>query len=93
MATAGPVHRVQSAVEVYGFPRGHMGHMNAEEEAALREFKTLLFEKGLYSPKSETDEYGTHDDATLLFVETYLPNFFHPLISEDAFFELVASWF
>jgi hypothetical protein len=67
MATAGPVHRVQSAVEVYGYPQGHIGHMTPEEEAALKNFKTLLIEKNLYSPKTDNDEYGTHDDATLLY--------------------------
>ena len=69
MATHGPVHRVQSAVEVYGYPQGHLGHMNEEEERALNEFKALLTEKGIYAPQSESDEYGTHDDATLLYVQ------------------------
>jgi hypothetical protein len=40
--------------------------MNEEEEKALNDFKALLIGKGLYSPRSESDEYGTHDDATLL---------------------------
>jgi hypothetical protein len=71
MATAGPVHRVQSAVEVYGYPQGHMGHLTATEEAALQRFKTLLIEKGLYSPKIDNEEYGTHDDATLLYANIY----------------------
>ncbi len=66
MATAGPVHRVQSAVEVYGYPQGHIGHMTADEQAALNNFKVLLTEKGLYKQASENDDFGTHDDATLL---------------------------
>jgi hypothetical protein len=66
MASQGPVHRVQSAVEVYGYPQGHLGHMTAEEERALAQFKTLLQEKGLWAPKSDSDEFGTHDEATLL---------------------------
>ena len=68
MATAGPVHRVQSAVEVYGYPRGHIGHMTADEQNALNDFKALLTEKGLYKPREHAYEYGTHDDATLLYV-------------------------
>jgi hypothetical protein len=67
MASAGPAHRVQSAQEVYGFPQGHLGHLTLEEEAALENFKTFSMEKGLYKPQNETDEYGTHDDATLLY--------------------------
>lgn len=67
MSTAGPVHRVQSAVEVYGFPRGHLGHMTADEENAMLGFKALLVEKG-YKLQSQTDEYGARDDAALLYV-------------------------
>ena len=67
MSTAGPIHRVQSAAEVYGYPQGHVGHLTADEQIALNDFKALLIEKGLYKPKSDTDEYGTHDDATLLY--------------------------
>jgi hypothetical protein len=68
MATAGPAHRVQSAAEVYGYPQGHIGHMTAEEQDALNGFKALLIEKGLYKPREHADEYGTHDDATLLYI-------------------------
>jgi hypothetical protein len=63
---------VQSAVEVYGYPQGHIGHLTADEENALNNFKDLLTEKGLYKPQSDNDEYGTHDDATLLYVGTFL---------------------
>jgi hypothetical protein len=68
MSTAGPVHRVQSAVEVYGYPLGHIGHLSADEQIAFNDFKALLIEKDLYKPQSVADEYGTHDDATLLCV-------------------------
>lgn len=66
-STAGPAHRVQSAVVEYGYPSGHLGHLDAAEEAALRKFKELVIEKGLYKPASETHEFGTHDDAMLLY--------------------------
>jgi hypothetical protein len=67
MSTAGPVHRVQSAAEVYGYPQGHIGHLTADEQIAFNDFKALLIEKGLYKPQGNNDEYGTHDDATLLY--------------------------
>jgi len=62
MSTAGPAHRVQSAVVEYGYPQGHLGHLSDEEEAAFKNFKILCEEKGYYKP----GEGGTHDDATLL---------------------------
>ncbi|KAH8651618.1 CRAL-TRIO domain-containing protein [Tricladium varicosporioides] len=65
MSTAGPAHRVQSAVVEYGFPQGHLGHLTGEEEEAFKNFKALCQEKGYYNPGEEGD-YGTHDDATLL---------------------------
>jgi hypothetical protein len=72
MSTAGPVHRVQSAVEVYGYPQGHIGHLTTDEQNAFNNFKDLLTERGLYKSPSDTDEYGTHDDATLLYVKILL---------------------
>ncbi|KAH6696775.1 putative SEC14 cytosolic factor [Leptodontidium sp. MPI-SDFR-AT-0119] len=62
MSTAGPAHRVQSAVVEYGYPQGHLGHLSDEEEVAFKNFKILCEEKGYYKP----GEGGTHDDATLL---------------------------
>jgi hypothetical protein len=76
MSTAGPVHRVQSAVEVYGYPQGHIGHLTADEQNAFNDFKALLTEKGLYKSPSGTDEYGTHDDATLLYDLFFNPSSF-----------------
>jgi hypothetical protein len=67
MSTAGPVHRVQSAVEVYGYPQGHIGHLTADEQNSFNDFKALLIEKSLFKPQMNTDEYGTHDNATLLY--------------------------
>ncbi|KAI9736392.1 MAG: hypothetical protein M1818_006125 [Claussenomyces sp. TS43310] len=64
--TAGPAHRVQSAMVEYGYPQGHLGHLTPHEEQTLREFKALVIEKGLYKPAAATDEFGTHDDALLL---------------------------
>lgn len=76
MSTAGPVHRVQSAVEVYGYPQGHIGHLTTDEHNAFNNFKDLLIEKSLYKPLSDNDEYGTHDDATLLYADVLLDSLF-----------------
>lgn len=45
-----------------GYPHGHLGHLTAEEENALRNFKVYLEEQGLYRPSPEP----SHDDQTLL---------------------------
>jgi hypothetical protein len=66
-ATDGPVHRVSSAKEVYGYPRGHIGHMTLEEEAALNAFRELCSKEGLIKPSDYADEYGIHNDATMLY--------------------------
>lgn len=68
MSTAGPAHRVQSAVVEYGYPQGHLGHLTAEEETAFLNFKTLCAEKGYYKPGASKDELPSHDDALLLYV-------------------------
>lgn len=65
-STAGPAHRVQSAVEVYGYPRGHLGHLTPEEEEMLNNFKALCQENGYYSPGNGDSEPPSHDDATML---------------------------
>jgi hypothetical protein len=67
MSTAGPAHRVQSAVVEYGFPLGHLGHLTAEEEEAFKNFKLLCAEEGYYKPGEGEDGHATHDDATLLY--------------------------
>ena len=64
--TAGPAHRVQSAVVEYGYPQGHLGHLSPDEEAALKNFKALCLEKGYYKSPTEDQMTGSHDDATLL---------------------------
>ncbi|CAG8954657.1 hypothetical protein HYFRA_00004578 [Hymenoscyphus fraxineus] len=65
MSTAGPAHRVQSAVVEYGYPQGHLGHLGTEEEAAFKNFKALCAEKGYYTA-GETADQNSHDDETLL---------------------------
>lgn len=65
MSTAGPAHRVQSAVVEYGYPQGHLGHLTTEEEAAFKNFKVLCAEKGYYTP-GESENDCSHDDQTLL---------------------------
>lgn len=66
-STAGPAHRVQSAVVEYGYPQGHLGHLTSEEEAAMQNFKVLCAERGAYRAATE-DGKASHDDATLLYV-------------------------
>lgn len=51
-----------------GYPHGHLGHLNDEEEAALGEFKALLEERGLYKPGPP----ASSDDQTLLWVSPLL---------------------
>ena len=63
--SSGPAHRVQSAVVEYGYPQGHLGHLNEQEEAALKNFKVLCATKGLYTP-AKGDQPSSHEDATLL---------------------------
>lgn len=65
--SSGPAHRVCSAVEVFGFPEGHLGHLSEEQEEALREFKEKTKEQGLYDGP-HGDQFGVYDDAQLLFV-------------------------
>ncbi|KAK3984344.1 CRAL-TRIO domain-containing protein [Cladorrhinum sp. PSN332] len=48
-----------------GYPHGHLGHLNAEEEKSLEQFRKLLQEKGLYVP-GEGERQASHDDQTLL---------------------------
>ena len=71
MSTAGPAHRVQSAVVEYGYPQGHLGHLTPEEEAAFKNFKVLCAEKGYYKPGNGEYDDATHDDATLLYATFY----------------------
>lgn len=51
-----------------GYPHGHLGHLNDEEDAALGEFKALLEERGLYTPGPP----ASSDDQTLLWVSPLL---------------------
>jgi hypothetical protein len=66
--TAGAAKKVKSSGSTagaeYGFPHGHFGHLNPEEEDALRNFKLFLQEKGIYTPGPPP----SHDDPTLLYV-------------------------
>ncbi|KAK4208159.1 SEC14 cytosolic factor [Rhypophila decipiens] len=65
--TAAAVHPVKSASSAggehgIGYPNGHLGHLNPEEEESLRKFKTYLEEQGAYKPRPPP----SHDDQTLL---------------------------
>jgi len=60
--TAVPIKKVESAGEEYGYPHGHLGHLNAEEEEALKNFKIFLADQNLYKPGTPP----SHDDQTLL---------------------------
>lgn len=63
---SGPAHRVQSAVEEFGYPQGHLGHLNPEQETAFRNFKLMCAEHGYYKPGNGADVEASHDDALLL---------------------------
>lgn len=57
------IHRVPSGAGVeHGYPQGHLGHLTASEEQALKEFKILTEEKKLYTPGPP----ASHDDPTLI---------------------------
>lgn len=64
---SGPAHRVQSAVEEFGYPQGHLGHLSTDQEAAFKNFKALCLEKGYYKPGDGADEEPSHDDPLLLY--------------------------
>lgn len=68
MTSEGPAHRVESAQVEYGFPKGHLGHLNDSEETALGQFKALVQDRGIFPPRTtqEGKPYGTDDDAMLL---------------------------
>ncbi|EON98857.1 putative sec14 cytosolic factor protein [Phaeoacremonium minimum UCRPA7] len=62
-ATSGPATKVQSAAGVeFGYPHGHLGHLNPDEEEAFKNFKAYLEEQGAYKPGPPP----SHDDQTLL---------------------------
>jgi hypothetical protein len=63
---SGPAHRVQSAVEEFGYPQGHLGHLSPDQENAFTNFKLLCAEHGYYTA-AEGDKEASHDDATLLY--------------------------
>ncbi|KAK7956242.1 SEC14 cytosolic factor [Apiospora aurea] len=63
MTKSSSIHRVPSAGGVeHGYPQGHLGHLTASEEQALKDFKVFLQEKGAWTPGPPP----SHDDATLL---------------------------
>lgn len=79
MATSGPAHRVTSAVEMFGYPQGHLGHLTPEQETSFEQFKEYCREQGLYRPAvlpsagagtgaGLVAQNASHDDATLLSV-------------------------
>lgn len=45
---------------------GHVGHLNAEQEAKLVEFKTELEAKGYYTPARDGKD-ASHEDVELLY--------------------------
>ncbi len=66
-ATGSSIHKVKSTStsiggHEVGYPHGHLGHLSADEEEALRKFKALLEERGAYQPGPPP----SHDDQTLL---------------------------
>lgn len=62
--TSVPATRVKSSASttsVYGYPRGHLGHLSEHEEEALSAFKKVLEERGAWKR-----DPVSHDDQTLL---------------------------
>ncbi|KAF7543816.1 hypothetical protein G7046_g9925 [Stylonectria norvegica] len=59
------VSRVKSTASTlsdYGYPNGHLGHLNPHEEDAFRRFKDLLEERGVW----KRGPPASHDDPVLL---------------------------
>ena len=50
----------------YSYPNGHLGHLSAQEDQALREFKKLLTQKGFYKKENGETQYSKCPDGTLL---------------------------
>lgn len=46
--------------------QGHLGHLTAQEESALTEFKTLAATAGFYKPATDKSQ-ASHDDGTLVY--------------------------
>jgi hypothetical protein len=62
-----PVRKVKTnastaTISEYGYPHGHLTHLNETESDALASFKKLLEDRGLYTPGPPASK----DDATLL---------------------------
>ena len=51
----------------YGYPNGHLGHLTADQESALVDFKELCAKTGLYKPAKDGNE-ASHDDGAMLSV-------------------------
>lgn len=49
----------------FSYPRGHLGHLNETELAALEEFKSILEERGYW----KSGPPPSHDDTILLYVD------------------------
>jgi hypothetical protein len=45
---------------------GHLNHLTAPQEAALDKFKSVLHDRGLWTPGTSASR-PSHDDATLLY--------------------------
>ncbi|MCJ1310745.1 hypothetical protein MMC25_004411 [Agyrium rufum] len=51
----------------YGYPQGHLGHLNEQQEQALEQFKILCEKEKIYTPANlETGTRASHDDTTML---------------------------
>lgn len=63
-ATPPPATRVMSSVSLgdINYPNAHLGHLTAQQEEALEQFKVILEERGAWKPGPPP----SHDDALLL---------------------------
>lgn len=67
-ASGPPLSKVETAASAaeadYGYPHGHLGHLDEAQTAALDEFRKLVEAEGLYTPGPPP----SHEDEALLYV-------------------------
>ena len=77
-ASGPPLQKVDTSASFsdYGYPHGHLGHLDEAQAEALEEFRKLAEAEGLYKPGPPP----SHDDEALLYAETQPPGTFPPLL-------------
>lgn len=65
-----PIQRVSTAEAAdYGYPHGHLGHLDAAQAEKLEEFRKLVAAEGLY----KAGPPPSHEDEALLYVPPVPP--------------------